>query len=123
MPEFQNYPQGQLAIGNGQAEHVATAKLDATNNAKLVHMLAASPSGYTTGNNDLAGSLEGLVPADGEEVDYLGMVLSRKRVRFRFKIPNSVKVIDGVLTRVNYTIATGEGVAYSVDFIGKVTNA
>lgn len=123
MSEFNPYPQGQLAIGGGVAEHVATAKLDANNNAKLVHMLAASPAGYTEGNNDLSGSFEGMIPQDGEEFDYLKEVTMKKRKKFRFKFPASVKVIDGVLTSVNYTIATGEGCAYSVNFIGKVTNS
>ena len=36
MSEFQPYPQGQIAIGNGVLQHASTAKLDATNNAKLV---------------------------------------------------------------------------------------
>lgn len=122
MSEFQPYPQGQIAIGNGVLQHASTAKLDATNNAKLVHMLAASPAGWTEGTNDLSGSFEGMIPAEGPEMNYLKLVMLKKRQKFRFKMPGTVLVIDGVLTSVNHTIAAGEGVTYSVNFIGKATN-
>lgn len=123
MSEFQVYPGGQLAIGNGVREHVSDAKLDADNGAKLVHMLAQSPSGYTLGNREITGSFDGMIPAEGEEADYLSQVMLGKPVTFRFKIPNSVKIIKGVLKSVNYTLATGDGTKYSVNFIGTVANA
>lgn len=123
MSEFQIYPGGQLAIGNGVREHVSDAKLDADNGATLTHMLAASPSGYKLGNREVSGSFDGQIPADGEEEDYLGQVMLGKPVTFRFKIPNSVKVLQGVLKSINYTMKAGDSVSYSVNFIGKVKNA
>lgn len=123
MSEFQVYPGGQLAIGNGVREHVSDAKLDADNGAALVHMLAASPSGYKLGNREISGSFDGQIPAEGEEEAYLTTVMLGKPVSFRFKIPNSVLVIQGVLKSVNYTMKAGDSVSYSVNFIGKVKNA
>lgn len=123
MAEFQVYPGGQLAIGNGVREHVSDAKLDADNGAALVHMLAASPSGWKMGNREITGSFDGQIPAEGEEADYLNQVLLGKPATFRFKIPGTVKIIEGVLKSLNYTMAAGDSVKYSVNFIGRVKNA
>jgi hypothetical protein len=123
VAEFQVYPGGQLAIGNGVREHVSDAKLDADNGAALVHMLASSPSGWKMGNREISGSFDGQVPAEGEEADYLNLVMLGKPQTFRFKIPNSVKIIEGVLKTLNYTMAAGDSTKYSVNFIGRVKNA
>lgn len=122
MSEFAPYPPGQLAIGAGELEHVATAKLDAANNAKLMHTLKSSPSGWTKGNNDLSGSFDGFVPSTGEELKLIKLVAQGKKQTFRFKIPGEVFVIVGVLTSVNYTMAAGESTNYSANFIGKIQN-
>lgn len=122
MSEFTYYPGGALANGNGELEHVANAKLDINTNTALVHMLSKSPSGYKRGNKDVSGSFDGEIPATGEEKNWINEALLGTPQTFRFKIPNSVKIIKGVLSTVGYTMAAGDTVKYSIAFVGMITN-
>lgn len=116
--DFVSYPQGQVAIGNGEAQHLATAKFSKKNNAKLQHTLRRSPSGYTKGITEVDGSLEFLVPATGPEIDALKLVSDANPMTMRFKMPGTTVLILGVINQADVDIPIGDAVKISANFIG-----
>lgn len=122
MAEPQLFPGGQLAIGNGVAQYATTMKLDANNNAKLVHTMAQSPAGYSRGNTEISGSFDSEIPAVGEDFDTIQAVVLGTPKTFRFKIPGSVKIIQGLLNSASLSGAAGESCKMTANFIGWVKN-
>lgn len=115
------YPKGRLALGNGDLLDVTNVRHRVSNNGKLVHTIARSPSGVFKGNIDTELSFDAVVSEDGFERDYLKAVMNGEIKQLRIKVPGETITVKGMPTERSVEFGMDDAIKYSVNFIGKTT--
>ena len=118
--ELLNFPRGQIAIGNGDLQQAASASFTTTNNGKLVHTLRRSPAGVVLGTREGSGSIEMVVDENGLELEVFDRINNGSILNFRFKIPQSTKVIEGILTNADVSLPVDDVVGVTLAFVGRL---
>jgi len=118
--ELKQYPRGSLAIGNGDVQSAASASFTTTNNGKLVHTLRRSPAGVVLGTREASGTFELVVDEDGLEIEIFNRIANGDTVNFRFKMPQTTKVIEGILTNADISLPVDDVVGVTLAFVGRL---
>ena len=112
------FVKGQISIGNGQLQFATTAKFSASNGAKLKHSMRRSPSGFVLGHNEVTGSLELDLTADGPERDWLKFLVKGEMKQALFEIPNMDTALNIVVSSTDIDMPSDDAIHQTVAFIG-----
>lgn len=116
--EYELYPRGAIAMGNGELVQVTNVKVSYTNAAKNIPTIRSAFSGFVVGEASLTGSLDTVVPASGEERDYWAMVEKGTVKQVRLKLPGKTKAFNIVFDKVDIELPVGAPIAMNLTFIG-----
>lgn len=117
--ELKRYPRGQMKMA-GDLVQVSDARFRHTNNARLLHTLRASPSGYVKGNSETSFDFTALIDEDGTERDWEEIARNAEGKTFQFIKPAAdAAVVFGTLVQVEVSMAAGEPVTLTASGIGK----
>lgn len=121
--ELLQYPRGTVAMGNGDLTQVVNLKLKVSRGAKLKHTLRKTPSGYTTGHQEVSGTFDVEIPETGEERDYWKMVATGEVKQLRVKIPGTTKALLIVASDLELELPSDDAIKETVSFIGALVDA
>lgn len=111
------YPRGQIGHGPGPLVDVETVKLTKTNNAKLKHTLARTPSGYTTGTVEAMLTFKMLVSESGPERDFATSLKNGSAENFRLLLPGgNTWEITGVTSKHDIDVPLDDAVSIDLEF-------
>lgn len=114
------FVKGQVSIGSGQLQFSTTAKFSATNGAKLKHSMRRSPSGVVMGHNEITGSIELDVSADGPERDWWLMLSKGQLKQALFEAPKDDVALNIVVTGIDRDHPSDDAIHQTVNFIASL---
>ena len=121
---LQKYPRGQIGHGPGALVEVENVKLTNTNNAKLKHTLARTPSGYTTGTREASLSFKMNIGENGPERDFWNAMDAGSVEGFRLLLPGGLTYrVTGVVNKTDFDMPLDDAVSVDVEVMCKVQKA
>ncbi len=118
--DFNKYPRGAIAMGNGDLMQVTNATVDLKNNAKLKHTLRKKGAGAVLGNEECTVSFDFEIPEIGPEKDYIDLVQAGTVKQIRLKVPGKTYVVNGVFSSCKHELPLDDAIKGSCEFIGKM---
>jgi hypothetical protein len=115
LPE--EFPKGQVAIGNGPWKHCTGAKFSFENGADTVDTFGGQ--GYTTGPRKASATFETAIGVDGQDLDTLKKIANGEvvQVRFHFPVGRSV-TITGVFDKTDFDFSLDKPIMESLSIKG-----
>jgi len=116
------YPQGSIAMGNGDLVDVYDITLDLTDNSKQISTLRKRGAGITQGQEECTVSFSSKIGENGEEADYFQMVKKKVIKQLRIKIPNRTITIEGKYKDISLGSTVDDAIDLKATFIGHVVD-
>lgn len=114
------YPRGAIGHGPGAMVEVENVKLTKTNNAKLKHTLARSPSGFTLGTNESELTFKMLVSETGPERDFVTSLKNGVAEDFRLLLPGGETWrITGPVSKYDIDVPLDDAVSVDLSVVCK----
>lgn len=112
----EQYPQGRVAIGSGEWQHLTDCEFTYENGAELI--TTTGGVGYTTGPRKGSASFNSAIGVDGQDLDTLKKVKNAEPVQVRFKFPGKAATMTGVFTQSKISFPHDKNITESCEVIG-----
>jgi len=118
-PEF--YPNGRIALGNGDLEQVTDVNYTETNSAEVMSTLREAQAGIKV--KPRAGAtvtFNANIPESGSERDYLTQMRRKQIKDLRIKVPGKTLSVTGLPNSVGYALSSEGAIVHAISYIGFV---
>lgn len=114
-----SFPRGQISINGGKSRQATDFDAKHANGVKMKPTLRRSAGGFVDGAEQMTGTMNIAVDADGDEFDFIGACRYKIPVQITTKEPGNVRNVYTVkFTEVGTSFKVEDGTMRSVSFIG-----